>query len=228
MILQSLDYEKDWTPISITLANGIEINAPYHLDGGGFFFKDDFVRVIRQTGKEKYNRAFEWCAGFGVIGFELLGQNLCDHLVVSDYYSTAVENCTTTAESNQLADKFTAYVSSSISELPETETWDLVVANPPWYPSQEAVDLLGSVHPMMIPNIHRITVDQDFEIHKEFYKNIKRHLTSDADLYIVEANHDPFHTKIAVENGLRLVEVYDLQAGQQYAPAGGIFHFKVR
>lgn len=227
MKLQKLDYEKDWTPAEITLGSGIEVKFPYHLDGGGFFFKDDFVRVIKETGKPTYTRAFEWCSGFGVIGFELLGLNICDHIVFSDYYSVAVENCRETAISNKIEERITTYVSSSIKDLPESERWDLVVGNPPWYPNKDNIPLLGTVHPMMMPNIHRITVDEDFEIHKEFYRNIRNRLTDDADLYIIEANHDPFHKKLAFENGLRLVDIYGLSAGIEYAPAGGIFHFKV-
>jgi hypothetical protein len=228
MILQSLDYEKDWTQANITLSSGINIEFPYHLDGGGFFFKDDFTRIIKQSGKDKYTNAFEWCAGFGVIGYEILGLGIAEKISFSDYYTIAIENCINTATTNNILDRVTTYTCSKISEIPNDNLWDLVVANPPWYPSKENIPLLNGVHPMMLPNIHRITVDENFEIHKEFYSNIRSRLTLDADLYILEANHDPFHIKLAVENGLRLVEVHDLHAGKEYAPAGGIFHFKVR
>jgi hypothetical protein len=35
MKLMSLDYEKDWTPLDVTLDSGIKITSPIHLDGGG-------------------------------------------------------------------------------------------------------------------------------------------------------------------------------------------------
>ena len=228
MKLMSLDYDKDWTLINLTLANDIQLQAPAHLDGGGFIYKDDFINIIKRTGKEKYNRAFEWCAGFGVIGYEVFGQGLCDHIVFSDYYDVATDNCYQTAKTNNIIDNVTAYTSATIGGLPESEEWDLVVANPPWdFSEQKAIDGLGEeFDTTKIPNMMRILVDDNYKIHREFFQNIRQHLTDDADVYIIEASRDPIFIIMALEGGLRLENIYDAPLSGKYVKAGGIFHFK--
>lgn len=219
MKLMSLDYEKNWTPLDLILDSGIKINSPAHLDGGGLRYKNDIINAIRNSGKEKYDRGFEWCAGFGVIGFEVLGLGLCDHMVFSDYYDVAIKDCYSTAHNNNLSNKITGYVSPAIEYIPEEEIWDLVVANPPW-----AFDEVATSRDYPDPNMLRILVDQDFAIHREFYKNINAHLTDDADLYIIEVNKDPKLIMLAGMHGLNLISIYNTKN----APNGGVFHFKPR
>ena len=228
MNLMPLDYAKDWTLLDITLAGDIQLQSPAHLEGGGILYKDDFVNTIRQTGKPSYTRAFEWCSGHGVIGFELLGHGLCEHVVFSDYYDVAIDNCYQTAKTNNIDDQVTGYISSTINGLPESELWDLVVGNPPWnFSKQKALDGLGKeFNPDNIPNMLRILVDDDYNIHREFFRNIRSHLTDDADVYIIEGSRDPAFIIMALQGGLQLKNIYDAPLSGKYLKDGGIFHFK--
>ena len=228
MKLMSLDYAKDWTLLDVTLAGNIQLQYPTHLDGGGILYKQDIVNTIRQTGKPKYNRAFEWCAGFGVIGFEVLGQGLCEHIVFSDYYDVAIDNCYQTAKSNNIVNQMSGYTSSTIENIPASEVWDLVVANPPWnFSEQKAKDGLGvDFNADNVPNMLRILVDDNYNIHREFFNNIRSHLTDDADVYLFEGSRDPAFIIMALQGGLRLENIYDAPLSGKYVEAGGIFHFK--
>jgi filamentous hemagglutinin family protein len=228
MKLMSVDYDKDWTLLDFTVAGNIRLQSPTHLDGGGILYKEDLVNAIRQTGKPKYKRAFEWCAGFGAIGFEVFGQGLCEHIVFSDYYDVAINDCNQTAKNNNIVNQVTGYTSSTINGLPDSELWDLVVANPPWsFSEQKTIAGLGSeFNPAGIPNMLRILVDDNYNIHREFFNNIKAHLTEDADVYIIEGSRDPAFIIMALQGGLQLVNIYDAPKSGKYLKDGGIFHFK--
>ena len=229
MKLIPMTEDKNWTRETRILDSGIVLNSPTHLDGGGIEMKDDLIAAILKTGKPVYERGFEWCAGFGALGFEILGKGLCKHLVVSDYYDVAIQDCFETATNNNIRDKITGYISHSIENIPESEMWDLVFANPPHCPDeQESIDAMladlpqGQIH-NHLPNTLRLLIDQDWEIHKEFFSNIKKHLTTDADVYLIEANSDSeMYIRLAEEGGLRHVGTHHIG----FLPYGGIYHFK--
>lgn len=212
---------------SATISGGIEIKYPRKLDGGGLTFKDNLINIIRQTGKTSYNRAYEWCAGFGVLGYELMGLKLCNHIVFSDMYKDAIDNCIDTALSNNLMSAVTTYHTDKIANIPESEKWDLVVSNPPHCgdePDFRKNVYVPGQHPDNLNNAVRLCVDQDYKIHNEFFQNIKKHLTDDADIYLIEAFYMENMVQDAINNGLRYVGKYDMSC--KTMPQGVILHFK--
>jgi len=227
VIVQSLTDDVDWTLQNTTLASGIQLQYPTHLDGGGIQMKDDLIEVIKKTGKHFYERGYEWCAGFGVLGFEVLGMGLARHMVFSDYYHVALDNCISNAEKNNLSRHVTVHLSPTISGIPDVEKWDLVISNPPH--TQDRTQFLKN---MMnenaghnyLDNTCRLLVDQDWTIHKEFFKNICSKLTNDADVYLIESGRHDFFITWAEQNGLRHMGTYPISFLQH----GGIFHFKLK
>ena len=209
---------------STTLTNGLKFTYPLLLDGGGLQMKDDLVETIKRTGKEHYNRAFEWCAGFGALGFEVLGSQLADHMVFSDYFHVALDTCKQIAEDNNLSKQITCHLSSTIKDIPSVEKWDLVISNPPHSDDRDAlVEFMTMRNDSHIDNTARLIVDQNWTIHKEFFKNIRDHLTNDADLYIIESQQQQFFIDWAIAGGLKHIGTYYIDA----LARGGIYHFKV-
>lgn len=216
------DGEKDIR--ATTLTSGLKFAYPVLLDGGGLEMKDDLVDIIKRTGKEHYNRAFEWCAGFGALGFEVLGSQLADHMVFSDYFHVALDNCKLVADDNNLSHQITCHLSSRIKDIPSVEKWDLVISNPPHSEDRDAlVEFMTMRNDENIDNTARLIVDQNWTIHKEFFRNIRSHLTDDADLYIIESQQHQFFIDWAIQGGLKHVDTYYINA----LPRGGVYHFKV-
>jgi hypothetical protein len=228
MTLMDTNVDRDWTPQTIELSGGIKVTFPTHLDGGGREMVSDLVTAICASGKSYYNRAFEWCAGFGVLGYELLGLHLTKSLVFSDYYDIAIRHCVDTANSNGLSSKVTGYVTPCIGNIPEHEKWDLVVSNPPH--SEEASGFFDHMRNdpershQFIENSARLVVDENWGIHKEFYANIRKHLSDDADLYIIESVQDVRYEAFIEEAGLYIVNKYPIK----FLPKGAIYHLKVK
>jgi hypothetical protein len=77
---------------SVTLDNGIIINYPSTLDGGGTELIESYRKIFKILDK-KYKNAYEWCAGFGILGFEILGNGISENIYFSDIYQPAIENC---------------------------------------------------------------------------------------------------------------------------------------
>jgi len=228
MTLMKTNVDRDWSPQTIELSGKIKLTFPTHLDGGGREMKDDLITAICATGKSHYNRALEWCAGFGVLGYEILGLNLTKQLVFSDYYDVAIKNVLDTANINGLSDKVTGYVTPCIGNIPEHEKWDLVVSNPPH--SEEASGFFEHMRNdperkhEFIENGARLVVDENWGIHKEFYANIRKHLTDDADLYIIESVIDTRYEDLIEPAGLYIVGKYPIS----FLPKGAIYHLKVK
>lgn len=223
--LISTDVDKNWNLLTRKLSGDITVTFPIHLDGGGQEMKDELVSVIR-TMNRVYNKCYEWCCGFGVLGYEIYGNGLAKSLAFSDYYDVAVKNCLDTAVLNKMVDKVVGYVTPAVKNLPTTEKFDLVVSNPPhMFNKQEYEDVMDPAFHSYIGNSARLLVDDDFGIHKEFFTNIRKNLTDDADLFIIESNMPDKLNDMIEDNGFEIVNLYPISFGQ---PHSKIMHIKLK
>ena len=153
---------------------GIRVRYMKHLDGGGSGFGQDYIPLLKEWGVPKQGRAFEWCSGPGFIGFSLLGHGLCETLCLADINPQAVEACRRTIEDNKLGARIAVYHSDNLAGIPVSETWDLVVSNPPHFVDDLIGDLRGH--------------DPDWRIHRGFYAAVGKHLNPSGVLVIQENN----------------------------------------
>lgn len=200
--------------MDIKIAGDIHMRSYYHLDGGGGWMKDFFSDIITTVGKKKYKRGFEWCSGYGILGFEALGRNQCDHMTFSDYYHIAIEDCLDTAKHNGLSDKVHTYITGEIGSIPESDKWDLVIGNPPhaFGPIEQSKKLYSNVDNSSAGNTLRIISDEGMAIHKEFFTNIKKHLLPDADIFLYE----PPYCVTSILNELEFIRNSGIDLISQY------------
>ena len=143
----------------------IRVQYDSWMDGGGTWFGQEYTDIIRQLYPDRvFERCYEWCSGPAYIGFSILSHGLCQGLCASDIYAEAIGRVNETIEVNKL-DNVTAYVTGTVSGLPQSEKFDLVVANPPHFLQCPGND-----------NYQRIAVDVDWAAHQEFFANIGQHL----------------------------------------------------
>lgn len=174
-------------------------------DGGGSSFGQDYIPVIKQQyGNKKFKKVFEWCSGPGFIGFSLLSHNMCDKLCFNDLYDPAIELIHHTAKhpDNNCSDVVSAYLLKDLSLLPAHEMFDLVVSNPPHF----------SKYVSNLANKNRICSDINWESHKNFFNNIKSHLTEDGVILLQENKQGSTiqdFEKIILEAGLTITDCFD-------------------
>jgi len=189
----------------------------YHspkFEGGGIFAKDTFIELL--TNGKTYKTIFEWCAGVGSIGFSLLDRGLCESLVLADISSDALALAEKTIFENNLQDHVKTYLIDKINDLPSTEVFDAVVANPPHFSKFSQV--APTVTKLNILNLPRFTleaadgfrmgVDEDWLIHEEFYSNIARFCKNGCDIFLWENSHGSNisdFAKMIEEGGLEII-----------------------
>lgn len=149
----------------------IEVAWRENLHGGGLKSGRQFISVVREL-LGKVDRIHEICAGPGFIGFSLLAEGLCNSLSLSDINPEAIEAQQETIRRNDLAGTVSSYLSIGLDDVPESEKWDLVVSNPPHFgePAGEGI----------------ISDDPDWEFHKNFFRNVHKHLHHHGTVLIQE------------------------------------------
>src|SRR6185436_17293919 len=169
------------------------------LDGGGMTIGQQYLDVVREK-LGKVDHVFEFCAGPGFIGFSLLANGLCEKLTLADINPEAVKAVRKTIAENKLEGRVTVYESDCLEQIPASEKWDLVVSNPPHFDG-DSDDYKASIR----------LIDPGFEIHKKFYRDVKKFLNPGASVIIQEngsgTHFEDFEPMIR-ENGLKLVDVF--------------------
>lgn len=196
--------------------NDVQLFFNENQNGGGSIFYKEYLDIIRQRYPERvFDNCFEWCAGPGFIGFSLLANNFCKNLYLGECYDLAVASCQATID--HLPDRLkTAHCEviqlSQISALPPHLKFDLVVGNPPWYGSSNVY-----LYHESDQRIKDMAFDLDWEAHKEFFNNIKSHLTDDGIIILVEGAgaSSPMDFQFFVEsNNLKIIDTYQLESNE--------------
>jgi methylase of polypeptide subunit release factors len=220
------------TEQTIELENGLIVYLSRGLDGGGSTHRQDFIKALGKNEKKYFNRIFEWCSGPGFIGYNLLDQKMCEHVVFSDIHQPAINFVNKTAERNNVKDNVTSYVMGEIKNIPITEKWDLVLGNPPHCFDIQGADFsyippTDSLEDWGIDDLRRLIEDREYKIHIEFFENIIKYLEPNADIYLSEIGEDPFIKELAINNGLTFIEFSPApELSRTSSEFAGIFHFK--
>jgi 16S rRNA G966 N2-methylase RsmD len=158
---------------SVTEYHGLKLAWRQEFSGGGRGFGQSFIPVVEHL-FGRVNRLLEFCAGPGYIGFALLARGLCEHLVLSDVNPRALDMARETVRLNGLEEQVTIYESDGLKDIPASERWDLVISNPPHYPSQ-----VGKAPSLILE-------DPDWRLHREFFARVGDFLAPGASVLFLE------------------------------------------
>lgn len=191
---------------------GIGVCCTPRLDGGGARTWPHFVRAVREH-IGPVGHAYEWCSGPGYIGFALLASGLCERLTLADINPTAVDACRETIRRNGLEGRVNVYLSDNLTDIPPAEVWDLVIGDPPHFPTplQRQIDRGRVLR----------SVDHDWSIHRAFFRDLPAHLRPGSRLLLSESraagDHDDLFIGMIREAGLEMVEpVWELADTRRY------------
>lgn len=178
----------------------VTVNSDRELWGGGSSFGQEYISVVKEK-LGKVHHICEFGAGPGYIGFSLLAHGLCDHLTLVDINQKAIELCKKTIQENHLEDRVTTYVSDCFDNVPSTEKFDLVVSNPPHFPSTDEE---------YKQDMKRY--DPDLKIHKKYYSQLAAHLAPNGSSIFQErklATTIFSFKQMIEENNLMITGVFD-------------------
>jgi predicted RNA methylase len=178
---------------------GVDVYYTRELDGGGAGYGQDFIPFIEKN-LPRPRRVFEWCAGPGFIGFSILAHGLCDTLCLADINTAALDACRKTVAANGLSERVTVLRSDGLRDIPSSERWDLVVANPPHSGTDATIERIARP-----PILYQ---DPGWALHRAFYREVRRFLAAGAHVVVQEnamfSSPDTFREMIS-EAGLVLV-----------------------
>jgi methylase of polypeptide subunit release factors len=180
--------------------NGIVIKYDNLDDGGGSIQYKDFLDYLSSTGK-KYKHCLEWCSGLGAIGYSLLDAGIVETVTFMDIYQPSITNIFRNAHHNKVEQKIQAYSLDAISKLPNHLKFDLVVGNPPH-------SFAGDWNS---PHLQRMIVDNNWDIHREFFSNIGSYLEPNSDIILSETNVMKDQIEIAESYNLKFMKVVPAQ-----------------
>jgi methylase of polypeptide subunit release factors len=181
--------------------NDVVVSYTKELNGGGISFGDDYVDLFKSLAvKPPVGRIFEWCSGPGFIGYALLANRFGSSLCLSDIYSPSVEAARHTAKENNLEDVVRVYEGDGVLVLPENEKFDLVVGNPPHFPERNMIEFF-------FHEDQRIYLDKGWRLHRQFFANIRKHLTQNGQIILLEnswGSHIDTFREMIENNGMRI------------------------
>jgi methylase of polypeptide subunit release factors len=174
--------------------NDIEIFYEEHMDGGGTIFGQDYIRIINGRYNKKFNNCLEWCSGPGFIGFSLLSNKICNNISFIEFYNPSIKSLEYNKNINKkYSNKIKIYKSNSILKIPKEEKFDLIVGNPPHFSSDlEFLNYLKEKYRKemeIFGNDIRLTVDSNWNTHKNFFKYISKNLSTNGVILLQENNY---------------------------------------
>ena len=202
----------------------ISVQYHSHMDGGGTWFGQDYISVIRERYPDRvFDHCLEWCAGPGFIGFNLLSHAVCGEITLHDCYQPAIDCVQQTIHANGLGHRAHAWCGPDISVIPDHGRFDLVVANPPHY-----LECPGD------SNYQRLAVDPDWQAHRRFYQQIGAYLAPDGVILMQEnqagstGGRQEFESMIA-DGGLDIRDVIpSAQFWNEPGPWCQIYYIEIR
>jgi tRNA1(Val) A37 N6-methylase TrmN6 len=135
-----------------------------------------------------------------------LADGVCKNLHFIEMHGPAIDACKKTIE--KMPNRFTGKVSithaSTLASLPDKIKFDLVVSNPPNFPL-----LLGN-QLFNIPQNHhqRITLDRQWQTHKDFFAHIASHLEPDGVILLEEVYHVDEFKPMIDKSGLKIKRMF--------------------
>jgi methylase of polypeptide subunit release factors len=151
------------------------------------------------------------CSGPGFIGYALLSSGLCETLTFSDINRKAIAVAKITAREAGLLDRVTFYVSDCWDSIPESEVWDLVVVNPPYF-NFNRKPVTQTDYFLPDGYVPLVWLDRDWRMHRKFYEGVGRHLTSGGKIVISECPEagtlDEDWGEMIAKAGLRVIDTF--------------------
>ena len=174
-------------------------------DGGGTFIAPDYYYTISSKYNKVFNNCLEWCAGPGVLGYNLLEKQVVKKISFLEIADSPIENLKETSAS--LDNKnINIYQGNELNCIPKQQ-FDLIVGNPPHF--------LSNVDNQFDGLDQRIYMDPEWNIHKSFFQQVENYLTDDGVVLLIEnsteSNTDLFD-QLLEDTNLQVTNTYKFSA----------------
>ena len=148
------------------------------VNGAGDLMTDDIADLVKSWyPNQVFKNCLEWCSGPGFLGFSILSHGLCNTLHLSDIYPLAGAVVKQTIALNGLEHKVNFHLSDNFKSFDNDLTFELSIANPPHFACDPYAPVLTD------PRRYK---DTDWNTHRNFFNNVKQHLSPDGKIILME------------------------------------------
>ena len=120
----------------------------------------------------------EMCSGPGFMGFHLLSKGYCNELYLVDINRENLKHINETRRLNDINNvKFIH--SNGFGRIKKGDEVDTIISNPPHFKTLRPEGY-------RFDNEKLLSLDEDMNFHKEFFKNVRKHLSKDGVIILVE------------------------------------------
>jgi 16S rRNA G1207 methylase RsmC len=148
--------------MNITLKSSVKCVYNEKLDNQNHEISAELAEIIKENNLFVCKRILDYCPGYGSIGLDMLSLGTTNHVVFADTVQETVVCSLENAKLNSILFYTTGYCIDTISDLPESEKYDVVVA----------------------------TISNDKEKYVDFFMHIHNYLSLYADIFLVESKDD--------------------------------------
>ena len=135
--------------------------------------------ISKSLNYKHHIQGLDMCCGWGVLGAGLLLKNIVTTCHFTDIIPEQIQNCEANLRACGLENVSTVGTSDVWDDI--DETYDLIIANPPWFPHRvewfEELELRQEAW-----------LDPDWQWHKKFFKGLKEHLNPDGVCILIESS----------------------------------------
>lgn len=193
---------------TMRLPSGIFYQFPIFLQKKEIKILEYLVDNFESVGKNRYSNCLNYFAGTGILGYELLGTEICQNVFFTDYSETALDTIRKTADQNQLTEFVKTHRCINLNNLPNSQKFDLVVGYPPCYENEEVFQQYNDISNINKDNAFRKNVDNNYFFMKNFFEQIMNYCTNDVKIFFVIDKIDLVTNKImniAQSNGFKVI-----------------------
>jgi len=164
--------------------DGLDVFYTNDTNGGGDHFATEYMDTVRKW-YTSVDHVLEWCSGPGFIGFGMLASGIAKNVTLSDMHLPAIELAQHTKENNlTFTDNINVVHGKNLENV--NGTFDLIVGNPPHWPTAEAAANTLGFDSTQYGHVEDILVDPDWNSHKEFFKQAKQILSENGVILLQE------------------------------------------
>ncbi|MCF0247469.1 MAG: peptide chain release factor N(5)-glutamine methyltransferase [Synergistes sp.] len=153
----------------------------------------------------------DWCTGSGCIGLSLLLQNSALRGVGVDKSRAALKWASINGKFHGLADKFTLVRNEEPEKAPfEPNSFDFIIANPPYIPSREISSLMSEVRDYE-PHTALDGGEEGLDLYEKFFKAFPQ-LLKEGGMLFCEIGGEPQVHKLeclSAKNFILVNKIYD-------------------
>jgi len=172
--------------IELAIGDGIKIYTKGQDDGYGSKHWDEYINYIQlHKRNNKIYNALEWCCGPAYFSIIMLKLGIADKMIMADIHAPLEKNINSSLKASNLYNRGQFICSDNFKNIPK-QKFDLIIGNPPHFNWEDNPPNWNNPEEYELCHEDRKFVDNNWNIHKDFFNNVNNYLKDNGDIILME------------------------------------------